>query len=87
MLFQGKKYMYLNDIKLNILLKFKFLDLFSVHKCKNRKISKASKVKLTFIGRSGTNRGVFYLWQLVWGCQLHSLMHMCKNKRGVAYVR
>ena len=44
------------------------------------------KVKLTFIGFSGSNHRVYSCTATSAGCQLPSLMHMCQQKRGMAIV-
>ena len=56
--------------------------------CKNQQLSKSSKVKLTFIGPSGTNRSAFYLYMAT-SVGLSATLSYVHTQvyKGVAYVR
>ena len=62
--------------------------LFIAVKCKNRQIT--TGVKLSYHLLAALSLIIvhsIYIGQIVWGCQLPSLMHMHKHKGGVACVQ
>ena len=54
-------------------------------KLKNRQTLGCCKVKLTFIGHSGSNCSAFYLYRVIWVLWTLAaplVMHMCKHTKG-----